>query len=347
MPLKFGFKSRLFSRSCVDLSSTRARSRIDSSSVITVGFKGSQIALGTFSDNGGDEQKASKEEELVSSSKKENSKERSIHSSSLHSTSAIGTKKIKHHKFERLAEEKSHNGHRARPKGRVKSTGQLPMLQEDVCTSNGHINPEMHDRVNGQMQTCNLQDHSSLPFESSCPSKNSEQIVTSTTGQIEVSQPLTCNNDVNARLGLLSKRDERSLEGDSLNGHLQDHLSSINVRLVPEDLPLITSPLVSFTSDSAGANSLNAANVEEKRHTTCLNLNPILSLASTEPKRHTTCLNSSPVVNTATPESSKTAKKKSSNPLSVFSNRKPVRLIRRRSKGKPDVVHWKRKVCVC
>ena len=45
MPLKLALKSRIFSRSCVDLSSTRGGDG-DSEIIVAVGFRGSQIALG-------------------------------------------------------------------------------------------------------------------------------------------------------------------------------------------------------------------------------------------------------------------------------------------------------------
>lgn len=50
MPLKFDWKSHLFSQSCVDLSSTRTRNRSrrgngDSETVVAVSFRGSQLAL--------------------------------------------------------------------------------------------------------------------------------------------------------------------------------------------------------------------------------------------------------------------------------------------------------------
>lgn len=45
MPLKLDWKTHLFSRSCVDLSSTRSGDN-DSEIVVTVGFRGSQLALG-------------------------------------------------------------------------------------------------------------------------------------------------------------------------------------------------------------------------------------------------------------------------------------------------------------
>ena len=51
MPLKFGLKSRLFSRSCVDLSSTRGRNG-ESEIILAVGFRGSQLALGQVTANG-------------------------------------------------------------------------------------------------------------------------------------------------------------------------------------------------------------------------------------------------------------------------------------------------------
>ena len=51
MPLKFGFKSRLFSRSCIDLSSTRGRNG-EPEIILAVGFRGSQLALGQVTTNG-------------------------------------------------------------------------------------------------------------------------------------------------------------------------------------------------------------------------------------------------------------------------------------------------------
>ena len=47
MPIKFGIKSRIFSRSCIDLSSTRGRDG-DSEIIVAMGlgFRGSQVALG-------------------------------------------------------------------------------------------------------------------------------------------------------------------------------------------------------------------------------------------------------------------------------------------------------------
>ena len=55
MPLKFDWKSRLFAQSCIELTSGRSNTTIASSSsrtagssevVFTVGFRGSQLALG-------------------------------------------------------------------------------------------------------------------------------------------------------------------------------------------------------------------------------------------------------------------------------------------------------------
>lgn len=50
MPLKFGFKNRLFSRSCIDLSSTRGRNG-EPDIILAVGFRGSQLALGQVTTN--------------------------------------------------------------------------------------------------------------------------------------------------------------------------------------------------------------------------------------------------------------------------------------------------------
>lgn len=45
MPLKLDWKTHLFSRSCIDLTSTRCRND-DSEIVVAVTFRGSQLALG-------------------------------------------------------------------------------------------------------------------------------------------------------------------------------------------------------------------------------------------------------------------------------------------------------------
>lgn len=45
MPLKLDWKTHLFSRSCIDLTSTRCRND-DSDIVVAVTFRGSQLALG-------------------------------------------------------------------------------------------------------------------------------------------------------------------------------------------------------------------------------------------------------------------------------------------------------------
>ena len=47
MPLKLDWKTHLFSRSCIDLTSTRCRNdNSDSDIVVAVTFRGSQLALG-------------------------------------------------------------------------------------------------------------------------------------------------------------------------------------------------------------------------------------------------------------------------------------------------------------
>lgn len=302
MPLKFGFKSRLFSRSCVDLSSTRARG-VDSNSdlVITVGFRGSQVALGHCSNDGKDDRKQTKGKDNSFTSKK---KDKGSHSKNRDGTS-VDPKPSK----DQTSTGHAQSNRGARRKQRVRSTGQLPMLQECTYTSNGHAKPEQGGKPPGQAET--------------------SQAVTSSKHITE--QDLTPQEtQTNSQLDKLEQN--KSTEGDKnsqilteSNGHIQSpHESKSSNEDMVVGTPGTPSSIV-FTPETSKTNTLN--------------------VASSGAKRHTACLSASRVVNTINSESSKANRRKSSGPLSSLSTGGGGGLIRRRSKGKPDVVHWKRKVC--
>ena len=332
MPLKFGFKSRLFTRSCVDLSTTRARG-VDSESdlVITVGFRGSQVALGHCSNDGKDDHKHSKNK--VTSKKKD----KGTHPKNRNGTS-VDPKPPNDHKFTGHAT--SYGGARRKP--RVRSTGQLPMLQECTYTSNGHANVEQESNPPEQVQTpqaVTSSEHTKLDQEviptgqgqtPRGPKSNSHvKLHQSKSTECDKKTQIMTNSNSHGKLQQSKSTEcDKKTQITESNGHVQsprEPLSLNEVCLLPADTVVATPSSNAFTPETSKTNALNVAN--------------------SGAKRHTACLSASRVVNAINSESSKASRRKSSGPLTSLSTGVGGGLIRRRSKGKPDVVHWKRKVC--